>query len=304
MNETVTVVVPATTANCGAGFDSLGIACNLYNRLTLTLTQGDFLTMEVEGEGQEIIPRTRQNLIVRCIEQLLTTAGDTRRGISVKLENNIPLSRGLGSSSAAIISGLFAANCLVERPLSQKELLSLATSIEGHPDNVAPALMGGCTIAYMESGEAKCFTYQPKEELILVAAVPNFYLSTKKAREALPASVPFGDAAYNASRSALFVGALLTGNAACLADSLNDKLHQPYRAALIPGMQDVFNAAKRAGADGAVISGAGPTLMAFVSTGKQTAQRVGNAMKDAFAATGATAVVHLLSIDTEGARRV
>ena len=304
MNETVTVAVPATTANCGAGFDSLGIACNLYNRLTLTLTPGDFLSMEVEGEGKEIIPRTRQNLIVRCIEQLLTTTGDTRRGINVKLENNIPLSRGLGSSSAAIVSGLFAANCLVERPLSEKELLSLATSIEGHPDNVAPALMGGCTIAYVESGEAKCFTYQPKEKLILVAAVPDFYLSTKKAREALPAMVPFGDAAYNASRSALFVGALLTGNTASLADSLNDKLHQPYRAALIPGMQEVFNAAKRAGADGAVISGAGPTLMAFVSTGAQTAQQVGNAMKDAFVAAGTTAVVHLLSIDMEGARRV
>ena len=302
MTNTVTVSVPATTANCGAGFDSLGIACNLYNQLTLTLAPGNFLNMEVVGEGADIIPRTRQNLIVRCVEQLLTTTGDSRRGLTIKLVNNIPLSRGLGSSSAAIVSGLFAANCLVEKPLSKQELLSLATSIEGHPDNVAPALLGGCTIAYMEQGKAKCLTYQPAKHLTLVAAIPDFYLPTKKAREALPATVPFGDAVYNASRSALLVGALLTGQSDFLADALNDRLHQPYRKPLINGMQEVFDAARQAGADGAVISGAGPTLMAFVTKGEETVRAVGEAMKEAFSTVNVKAVIRLLNIDTQGVR--
>ncbi len=303
MTATVTVAVPATTANCGAGFDSLGIACNLYNHLTLTLSPGEALSITGTGEGSDNIPHTRQNLIVRCIEQLLITVGDKRRGIALQFNNRIPLSRGLGSSSAAIVSGLYAANCLVDNPLSKAELLSLATSIEGHPDNVAPALFGGCTIAYMEGGKAKCLVYQPKQALILVAAVPNFHLSTKRAREALPAAVPFGDAVYNASRSALLVGALLSGESAFLADALGDKLHQPYRAPLIPGMEAVFAAAKGAGADGAVISGAGPTLMAFVTAGEAVAKRVGEAMQAAFARTGASATIHCLAIDTQGVRR-
>ncbi len=303
MTATVTVAVPATTANCGAGFDSLGMACNLYNHLTLTLSPGESLIIEGTGEGSDNIPHTRQNLIVRCVEQLLAAVGDKRRGIAIKFDNRIPLSRGLGSSSAAIVSGLYAANCLVEKPLSKQELLSLATAIEGHPDNVAPALFGGCTIAYMADGKANCLVYQPKQEVILVAAVPNFHLSTKKAREALPAAVPFGDAVYNASRSALLVGALLSGESAFLADALGDRLHQPYRAHLIPGMEAVFAAAKQAGADGAVISGAGPTLMAFVTAGAAVAERVGEAMSAAFAKTGASTTIHRLSIDTQGVRR-
>lgn len=296
----VRVRIPATTANCGPGFDTLGIACSLYNTVEMDYNpQGNGFDIFVRGDGANTVPKDGRNLVLRAAQQLLTAADKPHGRIVLKLENAIPLARGLGSSSAAIVGGLTAANAVIGNLFDKEKILDLATAIEGHPDNVAPAIYGGFTISALQDGKVVCLRLPMPPALRLVVCIPEFRLSTHKARQALPEVIPHGDAVFNVSRSALLVGAIASGQFQYLTAALADRLHQPYRAPLIAGMQDVFDAAVRAGALGAVISGAGPSLMAF---SLQDEDAVGQAMVQAFAAHNVTSRYIKLGVDATGAQ--
>lgn len=298
--KTVTVRVPGTSANCGPGFDSMGMACTIYNDLTLTLLKEKELVIEVAGEGAGSIPVDESNIVWRSIKTLLSRAGCDRDffGARISMVNRIPLSRGLGSSAAAIVCGIKAANVLLGNPFSRRQMLHIATEMEGHPDNVAPAIYGGFTITAMRRGLPECFAFMPRLPLKLVVAVPDFFLSTRAARQVLPSEVPMKDAVYNIGRAGMLVAALIKGNKGFLRTAVDDALHQPYRSKLIPGMYDVFRAAKQAGAYGVSMSGAGPCLIAFAV---EEADRIGAAMKSEFANHGVSAEILHMDIAEKGA---
>lgn len=296
------VRIPATTANCGPGFDTLGIACTLYNDVSLELTgTREAVQINVTGDGADTLPVNDKNLVLRSVRTVLDRAGIQTAGIRLTLHNNIPLSRGLGSSSAAIVGGLVAANEVAGNLFSRDELLDMATRLEGHPDNVAPALLGGFTVSVMQGEKVTCLRLPVPDELKLVVCIPAFRLSTHKARQAIPASVPHRDAIFNVSRTALLVGAMTSGRVEYLTDALDDKLHQPYRAALIPGMADVFAAGKAAGALGVTLSGAGPSLMAYTV---KHSDAVGEAMVRAFRRHEIESRCVCLGVDYDGARLI
>lgn len=301
LNKTIRVRVPGTSANCGPGFDAIGVACTIYNELELTFQEEPGIVFDIEGEGAGNIPRDERNIVVRSIRMILRRArrAEAVQGLRIRMKNNIPLSRGLGSSAAAIVAGLKAANTLLGNRFSRRELLQMATEIEGHPDNVAPAIFGGFTVSVVTRGRVECFSLMPCMALKLVVAVPEFPLSTKMARSVLPQAVPLKDAVFNVSRAALLVAALLKGQPRFLRNAFSDALHQPYREKLIPGMREVFQAAQKAGALGASLSGAGPCLMAYAL---QQEEAVGKAMVEAFAQHGIEARALQLAIDPHGAR--
>lgn len=299
MMQKVSVRVPATSANCGPGFDTLGLACNLYNYFTYEITDSG-LSLEIEGEGSGKLQTNKKNLAFLSFFKIWDRLVGKNVGLRITMKNDIPMSRGLGSSSTAIVAGLTAANVLTGDTLTKNDLVCLATEIEGHPDNVAPAILGGITISYLEKGKADSLRFLPKKPLKLVAVVPDFPLATSLARAAIPPNVPHQDAVFNTSRAALLVGALLTGEYQHLPAGLDDRLHQPYRAHLIPGLEHVFAAAKSQGAYGAIISGAGSTLMAYVPE-HVDCNKVGLAMSQAFDKNGMSSIFHILDIDAEGA---
>ena len=303
MGKTIKIRVPGTSANCGPGFDSLGVSCTIYNDLELTLLHESELKIFVEGEGVDNIPTDDRNLAWKSIQTLLRhcKADEEYKGAIIRMKNGIPLSRGLGSSAAAIVGALKAANVLLGNPLDRRGLLKIATDLEGHPDNVAPAIFGGFTVSLLNDGIPECFSFMPRLLLNLVVAVPDFHLSTKAARSALPLDVPLKDAVFNVGRAALLVGALLKGNAAFLRNAFDDALHQPYRAKLIPGMYDVFRSAREAGALGVAMSGAGPCIIAYST---EHVDAIGKAMIDAFHRHEVEARFLALGIDKRGAHIV
>ena len=298
--KSVKVRVPGTSANCGPGFDCLGVACTIYNELELTLLEEERLDIEITGDGAENIPVDERNIVWRSIQKLLERAGKAQeyKGAVIRMDNGVPLSRGLGSSATAIVGGLKAANECLGNPFTNRDLLQMATEIEGHPDNVAPAIFGGFTISIVRNGKPECFSLMPKLPLKLVVTVPDFFLPTKAARAVLPAEVPMKDAVFNIGRAAMLTAALCKGNKSFLRSVFDDALHQPYRAKLIPGMYDVFKAARAAGALGASMSGAGPCLIAFTV---ENADAVGMAMRDAFAKNNVKSQYHVFDIDGTGA---
>lgn len=300
--KSVSIQVPATSANCGAGYDTLGIACTLYNYFTYTLQDKSLgKGVSVLGEGHGKLTCDENNFAFTAFDFLWQKLGREETGLLLGMNNSIPLARGLGSSSSAIVAGLMAADYLADAGLSKQELLEFATEIEGHPDNVAPAIYGGVTISFMEEGKARTLRFLPARTPQLVAVIPDFELSTEKARSVIPKQVPLTDAVFNTSRSALFIGSLLTGDFSFLGNALEDKLHQPYRSPLIPGLAEAFAAARAKGAYNAIISGAGSTLMAYVPN-EVNADAVGAAMVEALAAKGIGSRYILLEIDPEGAK--
>lgn len=298
--KSVKVRVPGTSANCGPGFDCLGVACTIYNELELTLLEEERLDIKITGDGAENIPVDERNIVWRSIQKLLERAGKEQeyKGAIIRMDNGVPLSRGLGSSATAIVGGLKAANECLGNPFTNRDLLQMATEIEGHPDNVAPAIFGGFTVSIVRNGKPECFSLMPKLPLKLVVTVPDFFLPTKAARAVLPAEVPMKDAVFNIGRAAMLTAALCKGNKSFLRSVFDDALHQPYRAKLIPGMYDVFKAARAAGALGASMSGAGPCLIAFTV---ENADAVGMAMRDAFAKNNVKSEYHVFDIDGTGA---
>lgn len=287
----IRVRVPATTANLGPGLDVLGMALDLHSVVEIATADAD-VTVTYDGAGEAEVSLGADNLVVRAAEALFTRQGVRPDGYRLAIHNPIPLARGLGSSAAAIVGGIVAANRLVAElagptaAASTDELLALATALEGHPDNVAPALLGGVTVAVQDEERVHVHSFQPPARLRLVVAIPEFPLSTMKAREAMPEQVTLGDAVFNVGRASLLVTALLSGRFDLLAVACDDRLHQPYRSRLVPGLAEVVAAARAAGAAAAFLSGAGPSVIALIEGGKQTPGKVGRAMTDAFLSHG------------------
>lgn len=291
------VSVPATTANIGAGFDCLGAALSLYNHFEFSFA--DRLTITASGEGADKVERDETNLVYKAIAKFYQHIDRPIPAIAFHTDTMIPLSRGLGSSATAIVGGIVGANLLAGSPLNRMELLDLAIAMEGHPDNVAPAMLGGCQlIASNQAGGWEFCDLQWHEEIAIAVVIPDFELSTAKARQVLPKQVSMADAIFNASHLALLSHGIQTGKASWLKAGLQDRLHQPYRESLITGMQDVQIAAITVGAYGLVISGAGPTLLSLAPVG--TIEAVAQAMQKAWQAIGVIAVTKCLAIAKDG----
>ena len=254
----IKVSVPATSANIGSGFDALGLAVTLYN--TVTFEESDHL--DISAADGTRIPRGETNLVYRSAKGLFDKVGKTMPPLKLVQTNAIPMARGLGSSSACIIAGLLGANRMLGDVLNTQELLTLATSIEGHPDNVAPALLGGLASSVFEDGVVYSVKRDVDESLCFAAIVPDYKLLTEAARAALPKEVTHKDAVYNLSRAALIPAAFCEGRHDLLAIATEDKLHQPYRMPLMPGSKEVFDMARLCGAKAVYVSGAGSTVMA------------------------------------------
>ena len=298
------VRVPGTSANCGPGFDCLGLATTIYNYLDLTLLRSSKVIVESKGEGAGNIPRGRKNLTWQAVRRLLQEVGRDNefKGAIIRTENNVPISRGLGSSSTAIVAGLTAANEILGSPMDKNGLLKLATEVEGHPDNVAPAIFGGFTVSVMDNGNVQTFSFLPRVKLKLIVAVPDFELSTRLARKVLPHNVAMKDAVFNISRASMLIAALVEGREDLLPLAFDDAIHQPYRKKLVPGMNEVFTAAKDAGAIGAAISGAGSCLIAFTTIRSGLEEKIASAMVEAFKAHGVQSKTLILDVDKRGAQ--
>ncbi|NEP18538.1 MAG: homoserine kinase [Leptolyngbya sp. SIO4C1] len=296
MPTTATVTVPATTANIGPGFDCLGAALTLSNRFILTPSQQ--LQITVSGREAQRVSRSENNLAYRAFAALYQKLGQPPPPIRLAIELLVPLSRGLGSSSTAIVGGLVGANLLAGSPFDQAALAALATELEGHPDNVVPALLGGCRLTATDGGHSTLCPVDWHRSVVPIVAIPDFELSTAKARQVLPETYSRADAIFNAAHLGLLLQGLASGNGDWLRAALRDRIHQPYRQALIPGYEAVQQAAIAAGAWGLVISGAGPTLLALASSDSTAA--VQQAMQAAWADQPFAVQVMALAIDQQG----
>ncbi len=294
----IRVQVPATAANLGPGFDCLGMALELYNTVEFCpIPKG--LVIETEGEGAGDLPRNESNLVFRAARVVFNRAGYKPEGLRIRINNGIPLGRGLGSSAAAIIGGMLAANIMSGAGLSQREILGLACSFEGHPDNIAPALLGGLVIYTSTDGDMTWLKIDLPRNLKAVVAIPDFVTSTRESRESLPHMVTMRDAVFNISRVALLVAALLKGDYSVLGTAMDDRLHQPYRAAAVAGFKKVISAAKLAGARGVALSGAGPSIIALADNNFKL---IADVMKKIFKENGINARSMILTPSPVGAR--
>ncbi|MCD7822960.1 MAG: homoserine kinase [Oscillospiraceae bacterium] len=255
----IKIRIPATSANLGAGFDALGLALDYYN--FVEMEESD--RVDISSTDDVRIPTDESNLIYISARDLFEVCGRKLEGLKIIQSNNIPMARGLGSSSACIVAGLVGANHLLGNPLTTDDLVNLSAQIEGHPDNTAPALLGGIVTAVFDGRQVHWVKQEVYTKLKFYAIIPDFELKTELARACLPKEIPHKDAVYNLSRAALFSASLLTGKFENLREAVNDKLHQPYRMELIPHCQEVFDIAYSHGAYGVYISGAGPTIMAI-----------------------------------------
>ena len=296
--SSVRVRVPATTGNLGSGYDCAGMALGLYNTIEFAET-GSGLDVAVEGEGAGAVPRDEGNLCIVSARAVFDAVDWHPAGLLARMHHAIPVSRGLGSSGVAIVAGAVAANELAGRPLGTPDLLRICSGLEGHPDNVVPSLLGGLSVSGERSGTIVYQTFRVPEAIKAVVAIPDFTLDTKVARAVLPESVSMEDAVYNLCSVGLLIGGMVTGNYALLGEGMADRLHQPYRQHLVPGLSEVTGAALEAGAHGAALSGAGPTAIALATEGHD---RVGEAMTGAFARHGISSRYRVLPIDNDGCR--
>lgn len=296
--QQVTVSVPATSANIGPGFDCLGLALQLYHRVTLTATPRGAVPLTISATGVDagLIPRDESNLVFQAVQLVYERLGRRIPALHIQQENAIPIGSGLGSSSSAVLGGMFAANALAGSPLTAVQLLQMATDLEGHPDNVAPAVYGGLVLGIQ--GPDGLVTEQISvPPLKVVVVLPDFNLPTEEARAALPGTIPFADAIHNSSRVGLLIRALARADYPLLQLAMQDRLHQPYRMPLIPGMQEAYAAAYAAGASGVALSGAGPSLIAFAPSGHA---RIARAAAAAFKHAGLKTRFWQLAVDTQG----
>jgi homoserine kinase len=251
--------VPATSANLGPGFDCLGLALDLWNEVAFE--PDDHTSYLVHGEGAGFLEARPSNLLLRAVQALYAECGANRSGLRITAENHIPLSSGLGSSAAAIVAGLLGANAMLGHPLDKGGLLRLGAKLEGHPDNVSAALLGGLVVSVQADGEILAQRYS-LPELTAVIVKPDVDLSTRAARAVLPKMVSREDAVFNIGRTALVVEALRSGDRGLLQKAMEDRLHQSYRLAHIPSGEEAYERARGFGA--AALSGAGPSIIAFV----------------------------------------
>lgn len=279
MPDEVRIRVPATCANLGPGFDCLGLSLDLWNEVQFRA--GPSTTYHVTGEGAQTLNLRPANLLTRAMAALYEVSGYPMGGIEVTAHNKILLSSGLGSSAAAIVAGLYGANELLYRPLAVGDLLKLAAEIEGHPDNAAPALLGGLVVAAIGEGEILTRRYEVPP-LTAVVVKPDVYWPTHLARSVLPASVSRADAVFNIPRTTLVIEAMCRGDLDLLRKVMEDRLHQSYRLERIPGGRQAYDAARAYGA--AALCGAGPSIIVFLQPGES--HEALEAIRSAFAAAG------------------
>jgi homoserine kinase len=300
--------VPASTSNLGAGFDALSLALQTYLRIEVAIDPSPGFsrpglaeprhTIEVRGKDAGSIPTTPDNLILRVAQSVARKRGRDLVPFRMTIHNEVPLARGLGSSAAAIIAGVTCYELVAEEQLSESEIFQYALEFESHPDNLAAALRGGLVAtAVGGNGEVLILKLSVAAGLQPVLVVPSFELSTEKARAVLPQTYSRSDAVYNIQRSALTIAALTTGNWRLLREAMLDRIHQPYRASLIPGFEEIL-ALDTPGLAGVALSGAGPTVLAL--TKPADAENVGRAIANVFEKHGVNATPAVVNIDTEG----
>ncbi len=297
----ILVKVPATTANLGPGFDALGLALNLWNETEFIATDDKQIILSIDGEGAGKLPTDANNPIVDAALQVYDMAQKSCNGLRIHCINRVPIGSGLGSSSAAMLTGMLGANALLGDPFSQEEILKLAIETEGHPDNVAPAMLGGLVASIVHEERVISLKLPARAnhgQIHLTVVWPEFDFPTKQARAILPKQVERKDAIYNISRAVLVTEALRTGDLELLGKAMTDALHQPFRIPLIPGAQIAMEAARKAGAAAVALSGAGPSLIAFSS---KVDKGIGEAMSRAFEKAGLTSKIFELQVSHEGA---
>jgi len=257
---------PLTTANLGPGFDVFGAALNLYNEFSAETVANGKGKFTLKGEGKKVLPKGEKNLLWQAMKETFKVLGETKynlKNLNIAINTRIPLSGGLGSSASAIVGGVCLANALCGSKLAKRQMAEIAVKIEGHPDNVIPAIFGGlCVCAKGEDGHGNILQL-PVPKLKVAICVPSFELRTKRSRQILPKFVKLQDAVFNISRTAVLTSAFFSGDYSLLKEGMQDKVHQPYRSKMIPSMNEAIGAALEAGACGSYLSGSGPTIAAF-----------------------------------------
>jgi len=290
----IKVRVPATSANMGPGFDSLGIALNLYNDFEFRELENG---LKFKGMPEEFC--NERNIIYVAMKHCFDKAGYKIKGLEIsEIKQDVPVSRGLGSSSTCIVGGLVGANEILGKKFSENELLEMAVEIEGHPDNVAPALLGGMVVAIVDENKTFYDKVDVKNGIKFVSIIPNFRLSTKKARSVIPQEISLKNGVYNVSRAALMVACFSSGKYELIKYACKDAFHQNYRSKLIPGFEEVYNKSYELGALGCYLSGAGPTIMAIIN---EEDERFSNELRDFLRIKGLEWDILELSIDDAGA---
>lgn len=289
----IKVRVPATCANVGPGFDCLGIALNMYN---------SFKVEEIE-KGVEILGcedqfKNEDNMIYSSMIKTFEIIGYKPKGIRIEIEGNVPVSRGLGSSASCIVGGIMAANELSGGILKREDIINIAARIEGHPDNTTPAIVGGMTVSIMQNENVIFEKINILDNIKFCALIPNFRLSTRKAREVLPKEISFSDGVHNIGRTALLISSLVNGNFDFVKFALEDRMHQIYRKKLIANYDDIVEKCYEYGAIGVFLSGAGPTIMAVL---RENDEAFVDKMEDFFKGINNDWFLKELKIDKQGA---
>lgn len=293
----IRIDVPATSANLGSGFDSLGIALTMKNRIWMEESD----TVHITTVDDVDIPKDESNLIYWAANYIYELCGKKLPGLRLIQENNIPLARGLGSSSSCIVAGILGANRFLGNPLSQTDLINLAAKIEGHPDNTSPAISGGLVASAMEGERVYSVSVPVSEKIRFAVMIPPFELKTEKARGILPTQYSREDAVYNLSRSGLMTASLFSGKLENLRVAVQDRIHQPYRSGLINDCDSVFRMSYELGSLGTYVSGAGPTIISMIET--ETAERFGESCAQHLKDKGIAGwTVHIMAADHQGAQ--
>lgn len=296
----VKVRVPGSSANMGPGFDSLGLALTLYNYIEAEETDAGLEIIIEDAETKEYLPTDEKNLVYKAMKYLFEKAGYNPKGLKLTLSSEVPVTRGLGSSSACIVGGLVAANELSGKKFSAREIMSMATKLEGHSDNVCAAYLGGFTVSVFDKDEVFYYSHKINGDLKCLVLIPDYAVTTQKARNTLPGYYPKRDVAFNISHASLLVASIVSGNYENLLCAIDDRVHEPYRKIFIDGYQKLYNKLKSYGALGTFISGSGPTLASIIEA--DDAEFFYEDIKEYTDKAFPTWKVMLLDIDNEGAK--
>ncbi|MFH1282996.1 MAG: homoserine kinase [bacterium] len=304
MKDFLRVTIPATSANLGPGFDCLGAAVSLYNKIFLkVLKKNEPSKIVVQGFGKGVIPENHNNLVFRIIRDLFLKNKRLCPRFSLELINNIPVARGLGSSAAAIVGALKLGNELLDNKYSQRELINKAVKIEGHADNIVPAFVGGLCITRINDDSVLWWRQEIAKDLCACVCMPEFSVVTKDARKLMPLKYSSKTSIFTTSGAAFFVASVTSKQSRerdmIVREAMTDKFHQPHRKKLIKGMEKVFFQAKKSGAIGVALSGSGPSIIAVARKGSNT-NRIGKAMVDAFRDNGVKSEYKILQFVSKG----
>lgn len=306
----ISVKVPATTANLGSGFDCFGMALPMYNIITIeeTVLPGTGVEINIISETDdedefaiEHIPKDESNIIYKAVEMLYNLIGQTPSELKINIKSQIPIAKGLGSSASIIVGGLLAANELLGKPADEAALLSIAAEVEGHPDNVTPSIVGGFVLTSQEDDGSIIYRklHWP-DEWHLTICIPDYELATDISRSVLPKEIPLEDAAFNLRRTAMFIEALHNKDAELMKLALQDKLHQPYRIKLVPGLQDIMeNLKHEENVIGCVLSGAGPSIL--VISQKNDLDRIKSIISETWANYNVKTDIRTVKVEEQGA---